>query len=192
MVVSVAALAVLGGAGRAVEGESGAAPRVRKTKGLAEHEAVEPPAMVAAEPTRAPTQAHVVLTDTPGSFAGWARARPEERARNRGLVRELKAGNALTYSVWVEGYRAPESRHVDLTADIVVLDPKGNIFFERVSSAQRKGTSGEPVVHVFLYPSRTLSLGPTDLPGTYTVKATVWDQIRGVAHRAEAKFDVTP
>jgi hypothetical protein len=139
---------------------------------------------------RAPRPALLIgVDDVP--ITRWIEAKPEQRAAIKGLTDKLKINDRYAVAIALDGYELPRSRRVDLSADLLITDSTGRVVVDRVSAATAKTWDPKTQVAVLLKPLTALSFGTTDPEGVYTVKVTIWDQVRGTHSEAQTQFTVT-
>jgi hypothetical protein len=121
----------------------------------------------------------------------WVTLKPAERAKLAGLTDKLKVDERVVVGIALDGYTLPKSRLVDLTCDVVITDPTGQLLLEKVSIAGTRTWDPKTQSAVPLKPTFGLIFGTTDPEGVYKMKITVWDQVRGVSTVSESTFTVS-
>jgi hypothetical protein len=140
---------------------------------------------------KAAPRAQLLIANDTAVFDKWLAAKPAERAAVKGLTDKVKINERSVVAIVLDGYELPHSRKVELVADIVIVDSTGRTVLEKASVANGRTFDPKTQTAVLLKPTGSLIYGVTDPEGVYTVKLTVWDQIRGEASRAVSTFTVS-
>jgi hypothetical protein len=153
--------------------------------------AAAPDAGAADAGVAAAPKAVLLLAASSDVFEKWVTTPPAHRAALKGLVDKVKINERTLLAIVLDGYELPRSRRVELNADVVITDSTGRVVLERASIATARMFDPKTQSAVLLRPLGALIYGVTDPEGVYTVKVTVWDQIRGEAAKTVAQFTVT-
>lgn len=117
---------------------------------------------------------------------------PAERANAKGVLKKVTIGKRATGAIMLENYELPFSRRVDLTVDVVIIDPTGRVVLDKASAASAsKDWDPKNMPLVPFGPALGLMYGLTDPEGEYTLKLKVWDQVRGESTSLDTKFTVS-
>lgn len=136
-------------------------------------------------------KAVILLAREAEAFDRWAAAKRSDRAAVKGLEGRLKINERMLVAIVLDGYELPRSRQVDLTADIVVTDSTDRVVLDKASAAIARTFDPKAQTAVVLKPLGALLYGVTDPEGVYTVKVTLWDQIRGQSYKAVLQVPVS-
>jgi hypothetical protein len=132
----------------------------------------------------------LIATD-PGVIEKWVATKPDQRATVKGLVDKMKINERVAFAIVLEGYELPKSRKVDLTADLLIVDSTGRTVVDKVSVATAKTWDPATQFAVLLKPMTGMYFGTTDPEGVYSLKVTIWDQVRGSHVESTQQFTVT-
>jgi hypothetical protein len=132
----------------------------------------------------------LIATDT-GVIEKWVATKPEQRGTVKGLVDRVKINERVAFAIVLDGYELPRSRKVDLTADLLITDSTGRTVVDKVSVATAKTWDPAKEFAVMLKPLTGMYFGTTDPEGAYSLKVTVWDQVRGTHVESTQQFTVT-
>lgn len=134
-------------------------------------------------------KAVVLMAPTTETFDKWVTVRGAEREKLK-LADKLKVNDRVLMAIALDGYELPRSRKVDITSDVVITDSTGRVVMEKASAAAAHSFDPKLQTALLLAPIGSLYYGVTDPEGVYTVKVTIWDQIRGESYKTTASFTV--
>jgi hypothetical protein len=117
--------------------------------------------------------------------------KPDQRGTVKGLVDKMKINERVAFAIVLDRYELPKSRKVDLTADLLIVDSTGRTVVDKVSVATAKTWDPATQFAVPLKPATAMYFGTTDPEGIYSLKVTVWDQVRGTHVESTQQFTVT-
>jgi hypothetical protein len=135
-------------------------------------------------------KANILITDSHAAIEKWVFMSPADRP-NAGRLRELVLDKMFYFPFVVTDYPWPATERMKLTAHVRVITPDGKIMYEAPEISGAIGSDPRVPSVIVLNPVMNITFDKTDLPGTYTVSATITDHVHSVYAKAEEQFQLT-
>lgn len=134
-------------------------------------------------------QANILITDSKSAIEKWVLL-PVANRPGAGRLHQVTPGMKIYLPFVVTNYNFPASENMNLTAHVRISGPDGKTLLDepRMSGAIKPDPRSPNVI--VLNPVIDLTFDASDLPGTYTIRVTIADNVHGTDASAEETFQL--
>ena len=134
-------------------------------------------------------QANILITDSHAAIEKWVLMSAPDRS-SAGRLREVPPNKKFYLPVVVSEYAYETLERMNLTAHIRVNAPNGRVIFDQPSFSGAIAPDPRSPHIIVLNPVMDITFDSSDLPGTYTVRVTVRDNVHSTYAKAEEQFQL--
>jgi len=135
--------------------------------------------------------ANILITDSNASIEKWVLMPAADRP-GAGRFREVTRDKKLYVPFVVTEYAFPASEKMDLNAHIRFISPTGKILFDHPSFSTSIRPDPRSPHTIVLNPVLDITFDSNDVPGTYTLRVTITDNVHSTYAKAEEKIQLVP
>lgn len=134
-------------------------------------------------------KANILITDSHDAIEKWVLA-PDANRAGTGRIRQVTTGKKYYLPFVVTGYKWPASERMTLIAHVRLMSPDGKTQFDAPAFSRTIAADPRSPSVIVLNPVMEYTLDSNDLPGTYTIRATIADRVHSVYAKAEEQFQL--
>ena len=135
-------------------------------------------------------KANILLTDSHSAIEKWVLLPAAERSR-AGRIREVTPGKKIYVPFVVTDYAFPASERMNLSGHVRLVSPDGRTLFDRPRFSTTIGADPRSPSVIVLNPVMDITFDSDDLPGTYTIRVIITDQVHSACAKAEESLQLT-
>jgi len=134
-------------------------------------------------------QANILITDSHAAIEKWVLMGAADRS-GAGRLREVPPNKKFYLPVVVSNYCYTASEKMHLIAHVRIFSPDGKAIFDQRRISGAIGPDPRSPSTIVLNPVVDITFDSHDLPGTYTIRVTIRDNVHSTYAKAEEQFQL--